>query len=580
MTVSYFNFKFNVILKCLRGIEHNLFNELQSFGIERNSLIRSKCKIKVLDCDLKHVYFLSHFSRLASNVYIEVGRIQLSDKKNVFKSCESIQWNSFLSPSNSYLVNCGSLESNKYINSKLYACQLAKDGIKNYFISNLNLEAPRVELKNPEVKLELDIDENCTATVMVDATGSPLSSRGYRYKPNIADIDPTMACSILYDLGYTSFSDTAYSIEEYEDHCKEKASADYNDDEDNPGDKLGLNTAADSIESQQIEDFKRPRIVDLFSGCGVFLIESALWAARIPPGYLKTKFALKKMPIHDDIAYKSLITYTNGKKARQGSKEWSQLSGSFIGIERDWEKVEASLKSSEKAGVLELMSFNQADYLKDGIKDARAASGGREWEYMIAQLPQMKEPSCNHSSNGDDSEAIKAVDSLGDGGDSNGKDEGPKTKLEKEYGKDKSGKKNKLSANRYLKLVKSLARVKKKYFQEGAKGALMMPSFIDKVYVEDSFSAKLSAGKTYSKNGINTITYYTGLVGRDHGALDAGARPPGPDDPANVRVGVIDSANNVSIDAVERIGHEDVVVLNGDFVQRSFLLVSIVVEES
>ncbi|UKK02955.2 methylase [Theileria orientalis] len=510
MTVTPSNLKFNVILKCLRGIEHNLCNELQSFGIERNSLIRSKCKIKVLDCDLNHVYFLSHFSRLASNVYFEVGRIQLSDKRTVFKSCESIQWNSFLSPSNSYMVNCGSLEVNKYISSKRYACQLAKDGIKNYFISNLNLEAPKVELKNPEVKLELDIDEDCTATVMVDATGSPLSSRGYRYKPNIPDIDPTMACSILYDMGYTLFSDTVYSIQEYKDHCKEIDSGSYKDDEDNPGGKLGVNSVMDVTESQQIMDVNRPRIVDLFSGCGVFLIESALWAARIPPGYLKSKFALKKMPIHDNIAYKSLRTYTDGKKVKQGSKEWNQMSGRFIGIERDWEKIEASLKSSEKAGVLELMSFNQADYLKDGIRDARNISEGREWEYMVAQLPQMKDTSYNRCTNIDDGGTINTLDTIYQGCNSNGKDKGSKREVEKEDGTNKSRMKNKLSANRYLKLVKSLSRVKKRYFKEGAKGALMMPSFIDKVYVEDSFSSKLSPGKTYNKNGINNIAYYTG----------------------------------------------------------------------
>ncbi|UKJ89969.2 methylase [Theileria orientalis] len=509
MSVGLSNLKFNVILKCLRGIEHNLFNELQSFGIERNSLIRLKCKIKVLNCNLKHVYFLSYFSRLASNVYFEVGKIQLSDKNNIFKTFESIQWNSFLSPSNSYVVNCGSLEVNKYINSKRYACQLAKDVIKNHFISNLNLEAPKVELNNPEVKFVLDIDEDCTATVMVDATGSPLSSRGYRYKPNIPDIDPTMACSILYDMGYTSFSATGYSIHEYEDHCKETESGGYNNDEDNSDGKLRLNSPMDGTESQQRIDANRPLIVDLFSGCGVFLIESALWSARIPPGYLKSKFALKKMPIHDDIAYKSLRTYTDVKKVKHGSKEWSQLSGRFIGIERDWEKIETSLKSSEKAGVLELMSFNQADYLKDGISDAKTISVGNDWEYMIAQLPQMNDTSSNHGRDIDDDETTNDVGTIHQCRDSNEKNEGPKRKLE-QGGTNKSRIKNKLSASRYLNLVKSLSRVKNRHFQEGAKGALMIPSFIDKVYVEDSFGSKLSAGKTYNKNGINNITYYTG----------------------------------------------------------------------
>ncbi|XP_953440.1 methylase, putative [Theileria annulata] len=458
--LKVWNRPYNVILKCLRGLEHNLFNELQSFGFDRDQLIKANSKITVNSCNLKQLYFLSYFSRLASSIYFEVGKLPLFEKGALFNSCQSITWSDFLGSNNSYMINCDSLITNSYIKSKKYACQLVKDGINNHFSNNLNLEPPRVNFSQPEVKLEIDVDKDCIATLLVDSSGSRISSRGYRFKPNIGDIDPTMACSILYDVGYSSFSNPQFSFPEYEQVCNSDGSHKLN--------KLDTNSLSES------ESLNRNSIVDLFSGSGVFLIESALYSARIPPGYFRRRFSFQNFPVFDNESFEILKKYTDSKRIPTTSEEWKSLKGKFIGIERDWEKLDASLRSSEKAGILDLMSFNQAEYLKDGIHDAKKNSNSNQWNYMVAQLPQMR--NLNHKPNNNQSS------------------DGDPVGIPKE--------RSKLSPERYSTLLKSLSRVKNRHFPTNSKTILILPSFMDRDLVQNSFSYKLGVGKSFNKDGI------------------------------------------------------------------------------
>ncbi|AFZ81653.1 hypothetical protein BEWA_010700 [Theileria equi strain WA] len=478
---------YNIWLRCIRGSENCLLYELQSFGISNNLLIKDRGGITFLNGTIHQLYFLSYFSRISTGIFIEAAKFQIVDKDSFRKGCNDVNWLEFINTNNTYSINCKVSGSNQFINSRKYGSQLIKDCINDYFRDCLNKLPPKLDLKKPEIKFELHISDSFGAKLFVDAVGTSLSARSYRYKTKISDIDPTLVCSLLFDVGYFSFSETPFLIEEYSKICT-----------------TYYNTLSEDIASLldnrsfQPPDSKHENktIVDLFSGSGTFLIESALYFAKIPPGSHIKSFSFQRFPIFDEMAFCLLKEYSTYKKIKQGSPEWEILKGNFIGIEKDWEKLENLLHSAKNAGIIELLTLNQANYLKDGLADCISNKFiPKKWEYMILQLPKMFDIEALKSKTLN--QQVPNMVALN-----------PDGNVTLRQGM-KPANKNNTSPERYYKLLKNLSKIKNKFFASTVKMVLVMPSVMNRSVVEDALGNKLYGGKKIFNRGVDSVSYYT-----------------------------------------------------------------------
>jgi putative N6-adenine-specific DNA methylase len=82
------------------------------------------------------------------------------------------------------------------INNSLYAAQCFKDGIADHFRDVSQGLRPSVETVNPDVRLNLYI-ENDWAVVSLDTSGESLHKRGYRLLAGEAPMQETLAAAII-----------------------------------------------------------------------------------------------------------------------------------------------------------------------------------------------------------------------------------------------------------------------------------------------------------------------------------------------------------------------------------------------
>ena len=84
---------------------------------------------------------------------------------------------------------------NVLFNNSLYASQVLKDGIADYFRANFG-KRPNVETVNPDVRFNLFIEKD-NAVLSLDTSGESLHKRGYRLLAGEAPMQETLAAAII-----------------------------------------------------------------------------------------------------------------------------------------------------------------------------------------------------------------------------------------------------------------------------------------------------------------------------------------------------------------------------------------------
>jgi putative N6-adenine-specific DNA methylase len=110
-----------------------------------------------------------------------------------------------------------------------------------------------VELKNPTLRIHLHIHKD-TCSVALDTSGESLHKRGYRDKTNIAPINEVLAAGLVLLSGWD----------------------------------------------------KTSSFIDPMCGSGTILIEAALIAGNIPPGYYRQSFAFQQWKDYDATLWKKI----------------------------------------------------------------------------------------------------------------------------------------------------------------------------------------------------------------------------------------------------------------------------------
>ncbi|EDO08461.1 hypothetical protein BBOV_III009040 [Babesia bovis T2Bo] len=472
---------YRLFVRCIRGFEDALYRELISFGFSRPTLIKSHSGIFVESVSLRRLYFISYFSRLTNGVFVEAKHFPIKDRTSFIEHCADTPWSDFIASDSTFRIDSTVRDATSFIKSCRYGSQLVKDGIMQHFDNDKTRMHQAVSLRDPTIRLELHIASG-DATLLVDATGTSCS-RPYRYKPSISDIDPTIAVGLLNDSGILSFESHGCAVEEYERLCEKKV-VDGQDVCDNPGINHNVLSTTSYPEATLSpiscsDTFSRGCIIDVFSGCGTFLIEAAMISERIFPGWLVSEFGFQKFNLYDHFAFVMLEKY--GMSLRVGDRRAPDncLKNKLIGVDSCWEKVESSLYSAHKAGVMDHVKIIQSDNLKSALYDLHHTSkiANDSWDYVIIQLPRLRP-----YTDGLTSHIIPR----------------PNTKDRKTI----------IEPDRYYRLLSNVTKTIRKLSSSNVRVLLIAPAGLDKVELETSYGRPLNGGRHFMKCGVPHVAYY------------------------------------------------------------------------
>lgn len=215
-----------------RGVERLLFDELAAMGVE--ALTEGRGGVR-FEGDLEMAMRVCLWSRLANRVLLPLKKFKAESPEALYDGVQAIDWAEHFSVTQSLAVDA-KLSSSKISHSQ-YAALKIKDAVVDQFRDSCG-ERPSVERARPDIRINLHLYRD-EATISLDLSGDSLHRRGYRAETMAAPLKENLAATILLRAGWPKIA------------------------------------------------AKGGALFDPMCGSGTLLIEGAMMAADIAPGYLR-----------------------------------------------------------------------------------------------------------------------------------------------------------------------------------------------------------------------------------------------------------------------------------------------------
>ncbi len=235
-----------MIAKTIFGLEEVLSQELQRLGAKD---IEVHNRAVSFTGDKGFMYKANICLRTALRILVPVKTFTIKDEKSLYSSIQEINWEDFMEVTDTLAIDTV-LNSDLFTHSQ-YLSQKAKDAIVDQFRAKHG-ERPSVDLDRPTLRIHLHVFKD-TCTVALDSSGESLHKRGYRDKTNLAPLNEVLAAGMILLSGWD----------------------------------------------------KRSTFIDPMCGSGTILIEAALIANNIPPGYYRDAYSFegwnKYLPFEEEL---------------------------------------------------------------------------------------------------------------------------------------------------------------------------------------------------------------------------------------------------------------------------------------
>lgn len=145
------------------------------------------------EADKSTLYRINYSSRLITRVLAPLKSFYARSAKDIMKIASEIEWDKLFSVDQTFAIT--STVNKSTINNSLYASQVLKDGIADYFRDKMG-KRPNVDTVTPTVRFNLFIEKD-KAILSLDTSGESLHKRGYRLLAGEAPMQETLAAAII-----------------------------------------------------------------------------------------------------------------------------------------------------------------------------------------------------------------------------------------------------------------------------------------------------------------------------------------------------------------------------------------------
>ncbi|MBS1646818.1 MAG: class I SAM-dependent RNA methyltransferase [Bacteroidetes bacterium] len=294
------------------GLEEALAAELRKLGAKN---VEAHNRAVSFYGDDGFLYKANICLRTALRVLKPIATASVFNDETLYDEINKIAWEKYLNVEQTLAVTA--VLNTENFNHNQYVAQKCKDAIVDRFRDKLG-KRPSVDKINPDFSLYVFIFKN-EMTLMLDSSGVPLYKRGYRESTNLAPINECLAAGLVLLSGW---------------------------------------------------DARLP-LYDPMCGSGTILIEAALIAANIPPGYYRSSYCFKKWPDFNETLYntiyESCINKINSNKPI------------LIGTDISPNVLRKAKENAASAKVDEMIQFTQSNFFE--------ATFGAEKKYTLIMNP-------------------------------------------------------------------------------------------------------------------------------------------------------------------------------------------------
>ncbi|MGZ3863764.1 MAG: THUMP domain-containing class I SAM-dependent RNA methyltransferase [Bacteroidia bacterium] len=236
--------------------------------------------------------------RTALRVLKPITTATVRNEDELYDEVNKLDWSRFMHVDQTLAVTA--VLNTENFNHNHYVGQKCKDAIVDQFREKTG-KRPSVDKDNPDFSLYVFIFKD-EVSLMLDSTGIPLYKRGYRVDTNLAPLNECLAAGMVFLSGWDT----------------------------------------------------RTPLYDPMCGAGTILIEAALIAANVPPGYFRQGYCFKNWPGFDEELYEKIYE-TCVNKISDNSPE-------ILGTDISPNVLKKARENAESANVADMITFKNADF--------------------------------------------------------------------------------------------------------------------------------------------------------------------------------------------------------------------------
>lgn len=304
---------FKMIATTFFGLEEVLAAELLRLGAKN---IETHNRAVSFFGDEGFLYKANICLRTALRVLKPIHSATVYNDAQLYDEVQKINWDKFMRVDQTLSINAV-LNSDNF-NHNQFVAQKCKDAIVDQFRDRIG-KRPSVDKENPDFSLYVFIFKD-QLQLMLDSSGIPLYKRGYRQEADIAPLNEALAAGMVLISGW---------------------------------------------------DARLSPLYDPMCGAGTILIEAALIAANIPPGYYRENYCFKNWPDFNaelfEKIYETVIAKINNVPV------------DMIGTDISPHVIRKAKENAKAAKVDDMIRFLQADFFE--------TSFGLEKKYTIITNP-------------------------------------------------------------------------------------------------------------------------------------------------------------------------------------------------
>ena len=293
---------------CPRGLEAGLAGELESLGAKSARVTDGGV---AFEGKLELAYPINLWSRLASRVLWQVGVSRYRDQQDIYDAALRLHWPQWFALTDTLRVNVTAIRSP--LTSLDFITLKIKDAVCDRFRSAVG-ERPSVDTAAPDVRIHAFLTAD-TCTFYLDTSGEALFKRGYRKDALAAPLRENLAAGALKLAGWNA----------------------------------------------------TVPLLDPFCGSGTILIEAAMLACDMAPGYNRV-FGFRRLSWFDAAVWQA----AREDAARRGEAGRSAASLQLCGLDISPDAVTAARANIAALGLDSLIEIRLADAL---TANAPAAEG-------------------------------------------------------------------------------------------------------------------------------------------------------------------------------------------------------------
>lgn len=285
------------LAKTLFGLEDVLAAELEELGATN---IKTGARHVTFTGDKKLLYRANYELRAAIRILQPIYTFKTKHENHFYKKMYEFDWAKYFSVNNTLAID--GVTQSKYITHSKYLALKAKDSIVDQYRSRFG-ERPNIDVKNPDIRLNIHLSRENLCTVSIDTSGDSLYKRGYRRDTVEAPLNEILAAGLVKLTGWKQ-------------DCA---------------------------------------LVDPMCGSGTIAIEAAMLAKQMPAQYHRTlPFGFVKFKDFDAELWEEVKAEA---KAKMRTFEHE-----IVGSDKDFDAVSISRYNAGTAEVDDIVTFSRRDF--------------------------------------------------------------------------------------------------------------------------------------------------------------------------------------------------------------------------